>query len=133
MLTPVALAHMIMGDDAVRPHGLILCTNNYSIQDVVLLMNVLQIRYRLDCTLHLKRQNKIEYLIYIRQCYMPSLLNIVSPYMHSSMLYKLNNSLSNPSNLSKPSNRKKISVLDQVENQTIIYNSIRVAAIRLKY
>jgi hypothetical protein len=49
LLTPVALAHMIMGDGTAIPHGLIICTNSYSVQDVVLLMNILMIRYRLEC------------------------------------------------------------------------------------
>ena len=56
---------------------------------------------------------------------MPSLLNIVSPYMHPSMLYKLKSSLS------KPSNRNKIEVFDKDTNQTTYYNSIREAAIAL--
>jgi len=57
LLTPIALAHLIMGDGSVSRHGLIICTNSYSVQDVVRLMNVLMIRYRLECTIHLKRQN----------------------------------------------------------------------------
>jgi hypothetical protein len=89
LLSPVALAHLIMGDGDARPHGLILCTNNFLIQDVVRLMNVLMIRYRLECSLHIKKQNKIEYLIYIRDGSMPLLRSIVSPYMHPSMNYKL--------------------------------------------
>jgi hypothetical protein len=48
-------------------------------------MNVLMIRYRLECTLHIKKQNKIEYLIYIREGSMPLLRYIVSPYFHPSM------------------------------------------------
>jgi hypothetical protein len=47
LLTPVALAHLIMGDGAVRPSGLILCTDSYTVADAVRLMNVLIIRYRL--------------------------------------------------------------------------------------
>src|SRR5437660_5029420 len=110
----------------VRPSGLLLCTNNYSIQDIVRLMNVLMIRYRLECTIHLKRKNnKITHMIYIRQGSMPSLLNIVSPFMHSYMLYKLKSSLSNPSN------RNKIEVFDKDTNQTTYYNSISEAAITL--
>ena len=113
MLTPVALAHLIMGDGSALSHGLIICTNSYSLEDIVRLMNVLMIRYRLECTITLKRQNKkIEYMIYISQSSMPSLLNIVSPYMHSSMLYKLKSSFSNPSN------RNKIEVFDKDTNQT---------------
>ena len=83
LLTPVALAHLIMGDGSVQRHGLIICTNSYSIEDVVLLMNVLIIRYELECKIREKRQNqKIEYLIYIRQGSMAKLHTIVWPYMH---------------------------------------------------
>lgn len=91
LLTPVALAHLIMGDGNAIHHGLILCTNSYSIQDVVRLMNVLIIRYKLECTITKKtRQNqKIEYMIYIQQRSIPLLRSIVVPYMHPSMLYKI--------------------------------------------
>jgi len=127
LLSPVALAHLIMGDGSTERHGLIICTNSYSVQDVVRLMNVLMIRYRLESTIHLKRRQnqKIEYMIYIRQSSMPLLLNIVSPFMHSSMLYKLKSSFSNPSN------RNKIEVFDKDTNQTTYYNSINKAAIAL--
>jgi hypothetical protein len=62
LLTPIALAHFIMGDGTRMGNGLILCTHNYSIQDVVRLMNVLMIKYRLICTL---RMNKGKPTIYI--------------------------------------------------------------------
>jgi len=55
LLTPVALAHIIMGDGEAKSHGLIICTNNFSIQDVVRLMNVLILRYGLECTLRIKK------------------------------------------------------------------------------
>lgn len=90
LLTPVALAHLIMGDGESRTSGLVLCTNSFTVQDVVRLMNVLIIRYRLGCVLRLKNQNKkIGYLIYIRQDSMPLLRSIVTPYLHPSMYYKL--------------------------------------------
>jgi hypothetical protein len=90
LLTPVALAHLIMGDGESRTSGLVLCTNSFTLQDVVRLMNVLIIRYRIQCLLRLKQQNnKTEYLIYIRQSSMPILRSIVTPYMHPSMYYKL--------------------------------------------
>ena len=90
MLTPPALAHLIMGDGQASRLGLVLCTNSYSVKDVVRLMNVLMIRYRLECTIHLKRQNqKVEYLIYIREGSMTLLRSIVIPYLHPSMYYKL--------------------------------------------
>lgn len=94
LLTPIALAHLIMGDGSTRPHGLTICTNNYLLKDVVRLMNVLIIRYNLKCTLHLHKQNnKNGYEIYIKQQSMFLLRNIVSPYTHSVMSYKLNNKI----------------------------------------
>jgi hypothetical protein len=50
LLTPIALAHMIMGDGVAKPHGLIICTDSYSIEDTIRLINVLIIKYRLECT-----------------------------------------------------------------------------------
>jgi hypothetical protein len=91
MLTPVALAHFIMGDGTAQ-HGLTICTNSFSAYDVVRLLNVLVIRYNLSCTIHLRRnqnKKKIEYLIHIRQRSMPLLRSIVAPYFHPSMLYKI--------------------------------------------
>ena len=87
LLTSVALAHLIMGDGSERPHGLIICTDSYSVQDIVRLMNVLIIRYRLKCTLryHTPTQPRI----YISERAMPLLRNIVRPHIHSSMAYKL--------------------------------------------
>ena len=50
-------------------------------------MNVLISRYDINCTLQEKRDN--QYRIYINSKSMPLLRSIVSPYMHSSMMYKL--------------------------------------------
>jgi hypothetical protein len=58
MLTPIALAHLIMGDGYYVNKGILLCTECYSIQDVVRLMNVLIIRYNLKCTLHKVSYNR---------------------------------------------------------------------------
>jgi hypothetical protein len=53
LLEPVALAHWIQGDGKyVASGGLRLCTDSYTIQDVVRLMNVLMVRYELICTVH---------------------------------------------------------------------------------
>jgi len=90
LLTPVALAFMIMGDGSVQRHGLIICTDSYTIPNIVRLINVLMIRYRLDCTLrfHTPTQPRI----YIKQCSMNSVQTIVGPYMHPSMMYKISKS-----------------------------------------
>lgn len=87
ILTPVALAHLIMGDGSAHKHGLILCTDSYKLVEVVRLMNVLIIKYRLECTLrfHTSTQPRI----YIRAKSMPVLRKLVKPYMVESMLYKI--------------------------------------------
>lgn len=90
LLTPVALAHLIMGDGSVRSHGLIICTDSYSIQDIVRLINVLIIKYRLECTLRYVTPTQPR--IYIRERSMHLLREIVKPYMCPSMLYKLKGS-----------------------------------------
>lgn len=90
LLTPVALAYIIMGDGSVQRHGLIICTDSYTIPNIVRLINVLMIRYRLDCTLrfHTPTQPRIV----IKQCSMNRLQTIVEPYMHPSMMYKISKS-----------------------------------------
>jgi len=40
-----------MGDGTLKSEGIFICTDSYTIQDVVRLMNVLIIRYELKCTL----------------------------------------------------------------------------------
>lgn len=87
ILTPVALAQLIMGDGSVQRHGLIICTDYYKLIDVIRLMNVLIIRYRFECTLrfHTPTQPRI----YIKEGSMPLLRQIVKPHMCPSMLYKI--------------------------------------------
>jgi hypothetical protein len=84
LLTPAALAHWICCDGSVQRHGLILCTDSYTIQDVNRLLNVLILKFQLDCILREHRPN--QWRIYIRQGSMITLRNIVLPYMEPSML-----------------------------------------------
>lgn len=44
MLDPIAFAHWIMGYGSNSATGLLLCTDSFTIQDVVSIMNVLIIR-----------------------------------------------------------------------------------------
>jgi hypothetical protein len=59
LLSPIALAYWIIGDGYNERGGLILCTDSYSLPDVISLMNVLQIRYRLVCTLRMHNKKEI--------------------------------------------------------------------------
>lgn len=80
-----------MGDGQRREYGLVLCTDSYTLQDVVRLVNVLIIRYNLICTLRENRPG--QYRIYISHKSMSNLRGIVLPYFDDSMLYKLNNTM----------------------------------------
>ena len=88
LLTPVALAHLIMGDGQSRDLGLVLCTDSFTLQEVVLLLNVLIIRYNFICTI--RTNNPGQYRIYISEKSMNSLKTKVSPFMTKTMLYKIN-------------------------------------------
>jgi LAGLIDADG DNA endonuclease family len=87
LLTPVALAYWIMGDGAARNMGIVLCTDSYSIPDIVRLMNVLMIKFDLKCTIHYDTPDKPR--IYISKGSMDKLRVLVLPHMHPSMLYKI--------------------------------------------
>jgi hypothetical protein len=87
ILTPVALAHLIMGDGSAHENGLYICTDSYNVTDVVRLINVFIIKYRLECNLNWHRPTQPR--IYIKSRSMNLLDSIVRPHFHSSMLYKL--------------------------------------------
>lgn len=65
---------------------LLLCTDYYSIKEIVLLINVL-IKYDIQCTI--RYYNQRYPIRYILKKFLPKIRKIVLPYMHSSMLYKL--------------------------------------------
>ena len=89
LLTPVALAHVIMGDGSFHPvnGGLLICTDSYSIKEVVNLMNVLIIRYNLTCSI--RQHNKGQYRVSIHKQSIKSLAALVKPYMDPSFYYKI--------------------------------------------
>nr|YP_009568441.1 hypothetical protein [Drechslerella brochopaga]QBL02522.1 hypothetical protein [Drechslerella brochopaga] len=66
-----------------RQEGLII----YNLVEVVRLMNVLIIKYRLECKLRLHTPTQPR--IYINQHSMPLLRKLVTPYKAKSMLYKI--------------------------------------------
>lgn len=86
LLTPVALAHFIMGDGGFKSKGIFLCTDSYTIQDVVRIINVLIIRYDLKCTLHKSNEN---YRIYISRNSVHKVVKIIKPHLIPSMYYKI--------------------------------------------
>lgn len=51
LLTPLALAHWAQGDGSKQSTGFILCTDSFSYSDVCKLVNILFLRYRLNCSI----------------------------------------------------------------------------------
>lgn len=85
-LDPVSLAHLIMGDGTAVSGGIRICTYSFTVKDVVRFINVLIIKYRLKCTLHMS-DNKPR--ICISSKYMDLLTSIINPYIIPSMKYIL--------------------------------------------
>ncbi len=75
LLTPVAIAHWIQGDGTKHGNGLVICTDSFTICEVVTLINVLIIRYNLDCSVFNKGGY---YRIYIRARSIPLLRTIIT-------------------------------------------------------
>jgi len=121
LLTPVALAHVIQGDGLAVRHGLFICTDSYKLVDIVRLMNVLIIKYRLECIIHYHTSTQPR--IYIRQRSMPLLRDIVRPHMEKSMLYKIEAKLK-----VKPVKEPKIEVTNLESGEIIKFVTIKEAA-----
>ena len=87
LLTDIGLAHWIMDDGVKRNKGLVLCTDSFSISDVVRLSNVLRIKYGLNTIITGFTNNKPR--IYILPESMPNLIKLVKYYILKSFWYKL--------------------------------------------
>jgi hypothetical protein len=78
-LTLVALAIWAQGDGTKRNKGFLFCTHCFTIQQVVILINILIVKYGLDCTVYYDRKLP---LIYIK----PN--SIILPYYLLLNLYR---------------------------------------------
>jgi len=87
LLSPIALAHWIMQDGSrSTSKGLYLCTDSFSEAEVKYLAKYLKDRYKISCSIH-KANGRFR--IYILAKSVPIISNLVVPFMHKSMLYKL--------------------------------------------
>lgn len=80
------MAHLIMGDGTAVSGGIRICTDSFTVQDVVKLGDVLTVRYGLTISLQNNRGN---YRIFISRKSMPLLIPLIKPFMVKSMYYKL--------------------------------------------
>lgn len=58
----IVLAHWIMGDGSKRNKGIILCTDGFTMKEIVMLMNMLKIKLDINTTIH---KEKGRFRIYI--------------------------------------------------------------------
>ena len=87
LLTPIALAHWIMQNGSRgTSRGLYICTDSFTQSEVQRLVDYLTDRYKIRCTIH-----KINgrYRIYILAKSVQVVVDLILPYMHETMLYKL--------------------------------------------
>jgi LAGLIDADG DNA endonuclease family len=83
----IVIAYWIMGDGAKRNKGVILCTDNFSLKEIILLINILKIKFNIDCTIH-KDNNK--HRIFINKKSLNKIYNNIKPYFDNKFLYKIN-------------------------------------------
>lgn len=84
LLTWEGLVHWICGDGTYSS-GITLQTQCFTLEEIVFIINVLYIKFGLECTIH--RQNNYS-LIYIKSKSIKKNLHNMLPYIHPTMLYK---------------------------------------------
>lgn len=94
--TPISLAFLIMDDGGwvAGSKSVRIATNNFTLQEMELLVMTFKSKFNLDCTVQKLSKSKVnpskdKYSLYIKVVSLPRLRELVVPYMHPSMLYKL--------------------------------------------
>jgi len=83
LLTPIAMAYWFMDDGGWTGPGIHINTNSFTQEDVLRLLNVLKNKYGLKCSIHSRNR------IYIWAGSTAQFIDIVRPYIHEDMAYKL--------------------------------------------
>ena len=89
LLTPIGLAHWIMGDGSRHNLGLHLSVYAFSNEEVEILIDVLKTKFNLKCSIHKLSSIGGKPRIYIWEESIIELRLLVSPYIIPSMLYKI--------------------------------------------
>jgi len=85
LLTWESVAHLIMGDGTYNS-GVRIQTESFTLEDVVLIINVLIIKFNLECSIHYQRNYPI---IYIKSKSIKKNLHNILPFMCEEMKYKV--------------------------------------------
>jgi hypothetical protein len=75
-----------MGDGSKRNLGITLCTDNFTLSEVVLLINILILKFNIQPTIHKEKNNS---RIYINQIDLEKIRPFILPYFHPHFLYKI--------------------------------------------
>jgi len=87
LLTPLAIAHWVMQDGSRgTSKGLYLCSDGFTYLDVERITDYLTSKYNIKCSIHKAGKN---FRIYILVKSIDRVKDLLKPYMHKSMLYKL--------------------------------------------
>jgi hypothetical protein len=91
-----ALAFWIMGDGSKRNEGIILCTDNFTVEEVVLLMNMLMLKFNVNPTIHKEKsvhptskEVSYKHRIYLGINDLNKIRPFIAPHMHPHFNYKI--------------------------------------------
>lgn len=88
-----SIAHMIMSNGSfVRGGGILINLQNFTVKELILLLNVFKIKFNLDCTLH---KSKHQYALYIKLESVKILYPKIKQYIVENMRYKFNKNIIN--------------------------------------
>lgn len=82
----IILSHLIMGDGAKKNKGITICTDNFTLKEVVLLINIFIIKFEISPTIH-KEKNKFR--IYINEKDLKKIKPFIEPFFVNHFLYKI--------------------------------------------
>ena len=85
LITYEGLAHIIMGDGSFKFNGILLNLQAFSVKELILFINVLKLKFNIDCTLHKSRNH---YTVYITVESSRKLYPKIKNYIVPSMKYK---------------------------------------------
>lgn len=89
LLTPLAIAHWIMGDGYFSGSVLI-CTDNFAKEEVIKLMEILEKKFSIMTNIRERKlKDRSVWRIYVRKSSLDELKLLIRPYMIEEMLYKI--------------------------------------------
>lgn len=82
----IVLAHWIQGDGAKFGKGIVLCTHSFTLKEVILLVNILNIKFNLNPFI---QKDKDKYKIYINEKDLNKIKPGILPHFSKHFLYKI--------------------------------------------